>query len=72
MVARLRAVVRRASGYRVDAFRVQPFQVDDLYLDSEGWIVSVRDQQVALSAGEFAVLATLVLHDGRVVTPPKA
>ena len=28
MVARLRAVVRRASGYRVEAFRVQPFQVD--------------------------------------------
>ena len=57
MVARLRAVVRRASGYRVEAFRVQPFQVDEMHLDSEGWIVSVGDQKVPLSPGERGATA---------------
>jgi DNA-binding response OmpR family regulator len=68
MVARLRAVLRQSSGYRLDTFRWQPFQVDDLHLDPSGCLATIGDRRVQLSDVEFAVLAVLALHDGHLVS----
>jgi len=63
LAARLRALVRRASG--VASSRVR---VGDITLDSALWKVTSGGQYVDLSPREFAVLQALMLAAGRVLT----
>jgi two-component system OmpR family response regulator/two-component system response regulator QseB len=63
LAARLRALVRRASGEAAPALRQ-----GDLELDPAGHRVLFRGRPVELSAREFAVLHELMLNAGRVLS----
>ncbi len=63
LLARLRALIRRASG------RAQPnLEVRDVKIDPRAKTVTRNGEPVALTAREFAILEYLVLHRGEVVT----
>jgi len=63
LVARLRALVRRASG------SAAPFlKAGEAELDPAGHEVTYQDQPVDLSAREFAVLHALMLSQGKVLS----
>jgi DNA-binding response OmpR family regulator len=64
LIARLRALVRRASGL---ASSVQ--QIGDLLIDMRGLRVTRCGCSIALTASEFRALNYLVAHRGRVVPP---
>ncbi|MFD2174818.1 response regulator transcription factor [Rhodobacter lacus] len=64
LVARARALVRRAAG-RGSAVQV----AGDLRLDANRMLVSVRGLPVAISALEYRLLAYLMLNRDRVVAP---
>ncbi len=72
LVARVRAVLRRAS--RTAATGEQenrgagPLRVADLELDEERWTVHRAGVPVELSPTEFRLLAYLMRHQGRVLT----
>jgi two-component system, OmpR family, response regulator len=73
LVARVRAVLRRAS--RADAARQidqagpgVPLRVADLELDEDRWTVRRAGIPVELSPTEFRLLAYLMRHEGRVLT----
>jgi DNA-binding response OmpR family regulator len=68
MVARLRAVLRRANGYRPGVFGRQPFWVGDLHIDPGVGKAFIGACCVPLTAAEFDVLETLALSEGRFVT----
>jgi two-component system KDP operon response regulator KdpE len=64
--ARIRAVMRRASGPAADAEgRVT---VGPLVLDSLRRLVTVNDRPVALTPHEFEILRVFLAHQGRLVT----
>jgi two-component system, OmpR family, response regulator len=63
LVARLRALIRRASGKPAPTL-----QVGSVTLEPAGHSVFFRDQAVELSAKEFAVLHALMLNAGRVLS----
>jgi two-component system, OmpR family, response regulator len=71
LVARVRAVLRRASraatGER-EARSAEPLRVADLELDEERWTVHRDGVPVELSPTEFRLLAYLMRHQGRVLT----
>ena len=67
LVARVRAVLRRTEAAVADA-NAQSIVVGDLALDVPRLGVSVGDRRVALTATEFALLATLARQPGRVFT----
>ncbi len=63
LLARLRALIRRASG------QAQPsLEVRDVRIDPRAKTVTRNGEPVALTAREFAILEYLVLHRGEVVT----
>jgi len=63
LAARLRALIRRASG------KAEPLlQVGDIQLDPAAHRVLCRDEPVELSAKEFAVLHALMLNAGKVLS----
>ena len=63
LAARLRALIRRASG------KTEPWlQVAGVRLDPAAHCVLYRDKQVELSAREFAVLHALMLNAGKVLS----
>ncbi len=63
LLARLRALIRRASG------QAQPnLEVRDVKIDPRAKTVTRNGEPVALTAREFAILEYLVLHRGEVVT----
>lgn len=63
LTARLRALLRRAHGY------TQPrLQVGELELDPAAHHVTYQNQPIELSGREFAVLHTLMLAAGRVLS----
>jgi two-component system OmpR family response regulator len=72
LVARVRAVLRRASrngapdqpGHRAGG----PLQVADLVLDEERWTVHRAEIPIELSPTEFRLLAYLMRNQGRVLT----
>jgi two-component system, OmpR family, response regulator len=71
LVARVRAVLRRAS--RTMAGEAQPggpaaLRVADVELDEERWTVHRGGVPVELSPTEFRLLAYLMRHQGRVLT----
>jgi two-component system, OmpR family, response regulator len=71
LVARVRAVLRRASRTG-DAAQPGhgsgPLRVADLELDEERWTVHRAGAPVELSPTEFRLLAYLMRHEGRVLT----
>jgi DNA-binding response OmpR family regulator len=63
LVARIRAVLRRANG------EVQPraeIRIGDVLLDHDARMVTVRGAEVALTPSEFDLLATLMAKPGHV------
>jgi two-component system OmpR family response regulator len=72
LVARVRAVLRRASRTAPDQQpgRVQagPLRVADIELDEDRWTVHRGGVPVELSPTEFRLLAYLMRHHGRVLT----
>lgn len=63
LLARLRALVRRASGW------TQPvLQCDPIALDTNSQSVTVAGQPVELTAYEYRLLEYLILHAGEVIT----
>jgi DNA-binding response OmpR family regulator len=66
LVARVRAVLRRAGGEREQA--PPPIVAGDVRIDLERRQVTVGEQQVELTATEFDLLAVLARHPGRVFT----
>ena len=63
LAARLRALIRRASGNTSPTLRV-----GEIVLDPAAHLVSYRDQPVELTAREFAVLHALLLNAGKVLS----
>jgi two-component system OmpR family response regulator len=70
LVARVRAVLRRASrsGATGDAQADTTLRVGDLELDESRWTVRRAGVPVELSPTEFRLLACLLRHRGRVLT----
>jgi two-component system OmpR family response regulator len=71
LVARVRAVLRRASRSNAadaPARGTGPLRVFDLELDEDRWTVRRAGVPVELSPTEFRLLAYLMRHEGRVLT----
>jgi two-component system OmpR family response regulator len=69
LVARVRAVLRRASrATDSDSADAATLRVGDLELDESRWTVHRGGTQVELSPTEFRLLAYLMRHHGRVLT----
>src|SRR5260221_11131669 len=72
LVARVRAVLRRASrsphGDQADGGR-EILRAGDLELDEARWTVRRAGVAIELSPTEFRLLAYLIRHQGRVLTP---
>ena len=67
LLARVRAVLRRTQ-WEKPQISEDVKRFGDLEIDLAGHIVRVRDTEVRLSPTEFAVLAQLVTHSGKVLT----
>jgi DNA-binding response OmpR family regulator len=63
IVARVRAVLRRAGGGSKDVIRLE-----DLTIDRSGLAVERAGKKIELTATEFQILATLAAHPGRLFT----
>jgi len=63
LVARLRALVRRAAGWSESVLRC-----GSIALDTSAQKVTVHDREVDLTAFEYKVLEHLILHAGEVVS----
>jgi len=63
LVARLRALIRRAAGWAESKLRCGP-----IVLDTAAKTASVHNEPVELTAFEYRVLEYLMLHTGRVVS----
>jgi two-component system, OmpR family, response regulator RegX3 len=68
LVARMRAVLRRAPGDDVDLEVGEVLEVGDVRLDPERHEVTIRGERVALPLKEFELLALLLDNAGRVLT----
>ncbi len=66
LLARLRALVRRGPGERPAVI-----EVGDLRLDPATREVGRGDEEISLSAREFALLETFMRHPGQVFTQPQ-
>ena len=67
LAARVRAVLRRAKLW--DEHPEPTFHSDDLIIDFARHIVTLRGQEVDLTATEYRLLSYLVHNAGRLVTP---
>ena len=68
LLARVRAVLRRARGSAADpALPVQQFAFGEFVLDLAAHQLSQGDKSVALTSGEFDLLAILVSHPNKVL-----
>jgi two-component system response regulator RegX3 len=66
LVARVRAILRRATDLRAGANAVK---FGDFTLDIDGYLLKRAGQKIPLSTKEFEVLALLVTHPGKAMTP---
>lgn len=64
LLARLRAVQRRAAGDKDEPY----FQASHLAIDFTSHIVTVKGEEVKLTATEYALLKILAQHAGKVIT----
>jgi len=63
--ARLRALLRRTSGFTESVLRF-----DSLSIDTKAQQVTVNDEKVELTAYEYRLLAYLAINDGEVISKP--
>ena len=68
LLARIKAVLRRVERSGLVEPEPQPLQVGDLVIDSAAHTVSVAGQAIDLPPREFAILHTLALEAGHVVS----
>jgi two-component system, OmpR family, response regulator RegX3 len=68
LVARMRAVLRRAPREPIDGSPDEVVEVDDVRVDLARHEVFIRSEQVSLPLKEFELLALLLAHAGRVLT----
>jgi two-component system, OmpR family, response regulator RegX3 len=68
VIARIRAVLRRATPSREEERPQEPITIDDLHVDLAARRATLDDRELALSRKEFDLLAELVRNAGRVVT----
>ncbi len=68
LVARMRAVLRRAPANEPTLVQAETVEVGDLRLDPERHEVYLRDQEVTLPLKEFELLELLMANAGRVLT----
>jgi two-component system response regulator RegX3 len=66
LVARVRAIMRRATDLRAAANSVR---FDDYLLDLDGYLLKKGPQKIPLSTKEFEVLALLATHPGKAMSP---
>lgn len=64
LLARIRVSLRRS--LKIDEFPV--FRSGDLLVDQTARLVTVKDMEVKLTATEYAILALMIRHAGRVLT----
>jgi len=67
LLARLRAVQRRAPGIAEEPH----FQTGQLTIDFSSHVVTVKGEEIKLTATEYALLKVLAQHAGKVVTHKK-
>jgi two-component system, OmpR family, response regulator CpxR len=67
LVARLRAILRRASADEADIARVEKLVVDDLELSASSRSVKREGQELPVTSVEFDLLSALLREAGRVV-----
>lgn len=67
LVARIRAVLRRASGESIDLSLPEKLSVDDLEMSTSSRSATINGEAVVLTSLEFDLLAALVRHAGNVV-----
>jgi two-component system response regulator ResD len=67
VVARVRAVLRRAGGSHVVPADAQPLRFDDIEIDPAARTVAVEGRAVRLTPKEFDLLLYLAEHPGRVL-----
>ncbi len=63
LLARVRALIRRAAGQSQSSF-----QIGNVHVDTRSRAVSLAGQPVTLTAREYAILEYLALHRGKVVS----
>ena len=68
VIARIRAVLRRAKPAATADEPGQPISIDDLHVDLAARRATLKDEELALSRKEFDLLAELMRNAGRVVT----
>ncbi len=68
LVARVRAVLRRTERQTSPSRPVDPLIVGDLMIDPNAHTVTLKEKPVELTAREFAVLHTLALDAGKVLS----
>jgi DNA-binding response OmpR family regulator len=68
LLARIKAVLRRSSQEQSVPLRSVPLVVGDLRIDPLAHTVSIGDKPVSLAPREFALLHTLALEAGRVIS----
>ncbi len=68
VIARIRAVLRRARAAPAAGEPEPPVAIDDLQVDLAARRATLKDEELALSRKEFDLLAELVRNAGRVVT----
>lgn len=67
MVARLRAVLRRANGFSSDHVVHEPVEVGGLYMDHCGYEARVAGRRIQLTPKEYQLLELLVENAGRTI-----
>ena len=68
LLARIKVVLRRLQGQQAASERIERLVVGDLTIDPLAHVVTVGGRSVDLAPREFAVLHTLALEPGRVVS----
>lgn len=68
LLARIRAILRRAEGAKEEAPPGGALRIDDLELDARGRTVRRNGELVELTGAEFALLEVLLRASGRVVS----
>ena len=66
LVARVRAMLRRTTDMKAGPNSIK---FGDYVLDIDGYLLKRAGEKVALSSREFEVLAYLVMHPGKAMTP---
>jgi DNA-binding response OmpR family regulator len=71
MLARVRAVLRRAERQRIDDFHTPIFKHHELEIDLARAMVTVTGKEVSLTATEYRLLQTFASSIGQVISPEK-